>query len=129
MSTEELQKEVERLQAELSEINAKLSEVEKLTSRKRALCPGWNSLGEIEVARRQVRDSRFPVLYGDTWNTTRIVDVTDKWIVTRFDLSNEDEVKRYNRQTGARERTRSGYDKIDVVLALKIWGSREKGNK
>lgn len=107
------------LKAELAEIEAKLAEVPKLETRRRELLPGYHSSGLIRLTQLEIRDSAFPLWPHAGYWKRRVVAVDEKWITLRDDKS--DEPRRYRREDGRRERTRSGCDTIDVAKALAIW--------
>lgn len=99
-------------------------EVAKQKERRlRELKSGFHSTGELEFASRIARDAEFPTFIParDWQSPVLIVAVDEKWITIRDEGADEDTAKRYSRTTGLRERTRTGYDNIDVDAALRLW--------
>lgn len=126
-NTEELKAKLNSLEAELVEVEGFLAKVPEMEKRRSELRDGWDSYGEIKMARYELRDSAFPILNETGWSHTRIIEVDDKWITTRDD--NRDDVKRYHRDTGRQERKRSDWNNIDVKEALEIWEAHKKNGE
>ena len=119
-------KRLDELLKERAEIELQIAEAEKAKERLQEMLNGRNRLGEIALAELAVRDAAFPVYYKSVYHTERIVGVDKKWIMIRRDGS--DNIVRYKRENGWRERLRYGYDKINVQEALEIWEKRKAEN-
>lgn len=122
-----LQEKVESLEKEAAELREWLAGIEAKVKEKKSrlveIVGDWHGWGDLKRAMCEIRDSQFPILTGSLWNTYRIVAVDDKWISVRRDK--DEDVKRYHRATGCKERTRSGYDTIDIAKALAIWAEHQ----
>jgi hypothetical protein len=123
------------LEAELAQLDADIPQVEAtlaaMEARKRELTDGFHRHGEISEARGrlstielQIQDEALPEFDRNYWGPRLIVGVTDKWISLRR-KGGSGAVRRYKRDTGWLERTRSGYDSIDVERALSLWAKHQ----
>lgn len=119
--------------SELHEIEAEIPtaehRVKTLYLRRGELRDGYNSWGQIQMARAEVARlefDRFPI-YDDKGRcgAERVCCVTDKFISAG---SGPGVIRRYRRDNGWRERLRTPYDTIDAKKALGIWEAWKKGN-
>lgn len=126
-----LEQKLADLLAEKAEIEAFLAQVKDKESRLKVLTgtQGFHSTtGLITLARRELRNENFPLFpRGTGWgDKTRIVSVDEKWISLRDDRDADEEIRRYHRDSGRRERKRSDWDMIDSKKALEIWEQHQK---
>ena len=130
--------DLDKLRAELTALILERRDIEewlKLTavvvqqkeSRHRELRGGFQMRGLIESKRLELRDAAFPVLESGDYATTRIIAVSEKWIVTRTDGRDSEETTEFSRATGIQKRRRSSWSqRIDVAKALAIWAAHQK---
>lgn len=124
----ELTKRLEALLAEKRDIKAFLAQVFEKEKRLASLCNGWGCIGEIEVAKRLLRDAAFPIFIGSGnghSRNQRVVSVDDKWIGIRSDGAEEKKIDFYRRSTGQKKGTRANWRKIDAEKALEVWSNHK----
>src|SRR5690348_5297595 len=114
MTRQEATDNLNRLLAEKQELEAWLALVDQKTKRLRALGRGWHSMGEIEQARRDLRNADFPVWRESGYSKSFIVAVDDKWISIREEYAEDKEITRYRRSDGGKENSRGDWSKIDA---------------
>jgi len=119
-TTEQLQEELISLQLEKNDCEYILSQVKKAEERLRELNPSWHDKGLIEDKKQEIKDSRFPIFETYDFIIKRIIAVDNKWISIKCDGINQ-EIIRYNRDNGWRERSRCDFFSIDVEKAIEIW--------
>lgn len=109
-----------RIAPEVAQLNELIGAGRQAGNRLAQIRNGFYSSGEEKRLEYMERDWRFPIWNpGVAWNVVRLVDVDARWVTLRGDGS--DEVKRYSRASGRRERTRTAYDTIEIGRAEKLW--------
>jgi len=125
MNKTEANENYQRLLAEKAELEAWLEQFDAKRDRLRALKPGWHSMGEIEQARRDLRNCDFPIRQESGYSKSFIVAVDEKWICIRGQYDEDKEITRYRRADGGKEKSRGEWNKIDVSKALAIWEAHQ----
>lgn len=127
---QQLKQQIKELREELAVIEANLAKVPEWEARRRKLRGDFGPNGLIANARRKLRNELLPiwrpVTPGYGADPSRIVAVTEKWIITRSDLDEDDKTTRYRRIDGRREFARGDSDNIDVTKVLTIWEAHLK---
>lgn len=129
MTKQQLEEKLSALKAEASSIREFLGQVKAKEERLRELTGHWHYKGLIHDTRIAIRDAGFPVWNDNGHRRTRIVSVTDKSIVIRWDGLDQDDVSRYRRSDGRRQGIKTPYDTIDVTKALRTWEEHQKAVK
>lgn len=124
----EAHKILNALITEYHEAKAKIAAAALLEKRINELAGIWGRTGEIELAKRRVRDALLPAyderrgMYSASNDIKRrIVSLDEKWIILREDGDKDNEVIRYKTDTGRKERSRGDYYNIDPTKAKAIW--------
>ncbi len=120
--------QIEQLQNELNALIEEKAKIEQDLDISQARLKELNggifgsSPGLIAEKRRELRNAHFPIYDDpDLYTIRRIIEITDKWIILRYDSNSDKSITRYKKDTGRIERARDDRFSIDFEKAIQIW--------